>query len=236
MHRMNRRVVKFLAAVFALALLSICASLTAQQSYPPPYPRKNAKLVLQNERVNAWEVYWPKGEPTPMHEHTIDQLSITLNGGSVRVTTREGKVNEGHSHLGMVVFTPHGTVHQEEGTSDMPQHKIMLEIKPSPASSSPDADAGRGFPPEGAVKALENDRLIAWDYTWNPRENVSMSENFDSVTVFLVGGTIRTSRAGAPVTEIERKPGDVLYQPRDEGTQVEEVVNGSPRAIIVQLK
>jgi hypothetical protein len=49
-----------------------------------------------------------------MHEHPFDQFSVTLVGGTVRVT-RFGKdpvVNQ--SQLGTVAFTPKGTIHMEE--------------------------------------------------------------------------------------------------------------------------
>jgi quercetin dioxygenase-like cupin family protein len=223
-------------ALAIAAILCICAAHAAPQEYPTPYPRPNATPVLQNDRVNAWEVYWPKGQPTPMHEHTIDQLSITLSGGTVRVTTPAGKVTDGHSNIGMVVFTPHGTVHQEEGTSDVPQHKIMLEIKPAPPSSPSDTVF---FPPAGATKSLENDRLIAWDYAWKTGEKNPIQMDFDSVTVFLVGGTMRYWNSQGDMVNVVRKPGDVVYTARGSGMpsdQAWEAVDGSPRAIIVQLK
>jgi hypothetical protein len=222
-----------LRGIFALTLMfCFCATVAAPEDYPTPYPRPNATPVLQNDRVNAWEVYWPKGQPTPMHEHTIDQLSITLRGGTVRVTTPAGKATDGHSELGMVVFTRHGTIHQEEGTSDVPQHKIMLEIKPS----EPSTQAVNRFPPDRAAKALDNDRLIAWDFAWKAGEKVPMHmEDFDSVTVFLVPGTIRSVDAHGKAKTDERKAGDVVYAARGQAL-TQEAIAGSPRAIIVQLK
>jgi hypothetical protein len=227
----SNRASRILVAAVALIL---CARVATPETYPTPYPRPNATSVLQNPRVNAWEVYWPKGQPTPMHEHTIDQLSITLRGGTVRVTTPQGKVTDGHSELGMVVFTKHGTIHQEEGTSDVPQHKIMLEIKPSPPSSPSDT---MFFPPAGATRSLENDRLIVWDYTWQTGRN-SIQMDFDSVTVFLVGGTVRYWNRQGDLIDVVRKPGDVVYAPRSSSWNGEAwgALDGSPRAIIVQLK
>ena len=54
----------------------------------------------------------------------------------------------------------------EEGLSDVPQHKIMLELKPSTRA------AANAVPREGAVKLLENDRVIVWDFTWKPGQRV----------------------------------------------------------------
>ena len=35
-----------------------------QQNYPPQFPRANATEVLSNDRVNVWDAYWPKNQPT----------------------------------------------------------------------------------------------------------------------------------------------------------------------------
>jgi quercetin dioxygenase-like cupin family protein len=126
------------------------------QNYPAPYPRANAKQVLANDRVIVWDVTWPKGQPTAMHEHPFDQLSVTLRGGSVRVSKQGGPVTVNQSTIGFVAFTPKGTVHMEEGLSDVPQHKIMLELKPSTAQPIDKREW------EGAVKLLENGRVIVW--------------------------------------------------------------------------
>ena len=61
----------------------------------------------------------------------------------------------------------------------------MLELTPSPPTDAASSQ------PEGAVKLLENDRLIAWDLTWMPGQSVRrLDKQFDSVTVFLESGTI----------------------------------------------
>src|SRR5271156_3497855 len=127
---MNRTATISIAALITLSAL-------AQQDYPAPYPRPTAQSILQNDRVNIWSVTWPKGYATPMHEHYIDQLSITLVPGTIRLTTPGHAPTESSSKYASVTFVRHGTVHQEEGTSDIPQHKIMLEVKPSPANDTP---------------------------------------------------------------------------------------------------
>lgn len=166
-----------------------------------------------------------------MHEHPFDQLSVTLVGGTVRVT-RLGKDPVVHqSQLGSVAFTPKGTIHMEEGLSDIPQRKIMLELKPSPPMD------GVPYAREGAVKLLENDRLIAWDFTWKPGQTVPRHQDqLDSVTVFVEAGIIRyvTDQGGSRA--IARSAGDVVYTPHRQGPHTEQAVRGSPRAVIVELK
>ena len=231
----RKRTPRSLALAVALCL---CGAAAMAQKYPPPYPRNNAKEILQNDRVNIWEVVWPKGQPTAMHEHPFDQLSITLRGGAVRVTRLGGTPGEGHSTVGSVAFTPKGTIHQEEGLSDIPQHKVMLELKPSSAAPAQlPIGMQRAFPREGAVKLLENDRLIAWDFTWKAGQIVPLhAEDLDSVTVFLERGTIRSVTALGEVKDTPRNPGDVVYSAHSAETHTEEALTSPVRAVIVQLK
>ena len=198
------------------------------QSYPPPFPREAARKLFENDRVAVWDVTWPKGQPTAMHEHPVDQLSVTLVGGTVRVTRLGGTPAVGKSEPGSVVFTPKGTVHMEEGLSDVPQRKIMFELKSSGSASE---SAVGPFPREGAVKLLENARVIAWDFTWRPGQpTIRHAEYRDSVIVFLDGGTIRSGSK-----DTIRSAGEVAYLPRDVEPHAEEAVQGSPRAVIVEL-
>ena len=84
---------------------------------------------------------------------------------------------------------------------------------------------------------LENDRLIAWDFTWKPGQIVPFhEENLDSVTVFLEGGTLRAVTAQGEIKDTARRPGDVVFTAHRAETHTEEAVTGSPRAVIVQLK
>lgn len=214
-------------------LFGLTAASAVAQTYPPAYPRPNATRLIDNDRVNAWDVYWMKNQPTPMHTHVIDQFSITLRGGLLRVSPAGGPWGEAHmSKVGSVAFVPAGTTHSEEGLSDIPQHKIMLEVKPSPLH--PDL---HGTPPgEGAVKVFENARLVAWDLAWKPGERISRpQEDLDSVTVFLDGGTIRSDGNGGPMDTV-RKSGEAFYMAHGVPAHTEEALNGVPRAIIVELK
>ena len=185
-----------------------------------------------------WEVTWPKGQPTVMHEHPFDQLSVTLAGGSVRVTRLGGSPAVNQSKIGSVTFTPKGTIHMEEGVSDVSQHKIMLELKPStsPALNAMDGVSG-AFPRAGAVKLLENDRLIAWDFTWKPGQTVPRHADYlDFVTVFLEGGRIRSIAEQGGTKDTTRRAGEVVYSLHSPDPHTEEAVEGSPRAVIIELK
>jgi len=58
--------------VFALILV-VTATLMAQE-LPPPFPRTNATRLFENDRINVWDIVWPKGQPTALHRHIYDQV------------------------------------------------------------------------------------------------------------------------------------------------------------------
>lgn len=224
-----------------MLLRSIAAFLFAGvalgQTYPPPFPREGAKKLFENERVAVWDVVWPKGQPSPIHEHRFDQISVTLVGGSVRVTRLGGDSTVNQSQIGSLTLTPKGTIHQEEGLSDTPQHKILVEMKTAGATVPRKDGIPDAFPREGAVKVMENDRLTAWDYTWTPGRMVGPHAYYhDSVLIFLEGGTLATSGVGGKSSATVRTPGQAVYTPASAETHSEEATVGRPRAVILQLK
>jgi hypothetical protein len=120
----------------------------------------------------------------------------------------------------------------EEGLSDIAQHKIMLEVKPS----SPGPDTHGTSPGEGAVKMFENARLIAWDLAWKQGQTISRPrEDLDSVTVFLDGGTVGSTGNGAS-TNLVGKSGEAVYAARGVPAHNESALSGTPHVIIVELK
>ena len=70
----------------AAALIAVCfaALAAAQQDLPPPFPRTNATKLLENDRINVWDIVWPKGQPTALHRHIYDQVgTYYARGGRI---------------------------------------------------------------------------------------------------------------------------------------------------------
>ncbi len=220
-----------------LLAFCVCAFNSPAQSYPPPFPREAALKLFENDRVAVWDVTWLKGQPTEMHQHPVDQLSVTLAGGTVRVTRLGGAPVVNDSKPGSVVLTPQGTIHMEEGLSDVPQRKVMLQLKPSEPLGDRTISGAPAFPREGAIKVLENARVIAWDFTWKPGQKTPIhADHFDSVIVFLEGGSIRSITSRGESMDTIRRANEVVYFPHNAVLHTEEAVQGSPRAVIVELK
>jgi hypothetical protein len=90
--------------------------------------------------------------------------------------------------------------------------------------------------PGATGPVIDNERVAVWDIVLTPGQPTSLQrhEN-DFVTMFLVGGDIRTTDGNAKTSVVSRNFGDAVY--RKKGTEEEEVISGSPaRLIVVELK
>src|SRR3989337_544792 len=150
--------------------------LPAAQAYPPPFPRDGATKVLENESVVVWDVTWVKGKPTPMHQHLVDVVGVTLVPGTVRVTLPDGSTRESEKDtVGAVSAGGKGMIHMEEGTSDPPRRAILIEIKGASKDSIPQPQGVEpAWPREGASKVFENEEAVVWDYRFQKDRPTSL--------------------------------------------------------------
>lgn len=67
-------------------------------------------------------------------------------------------------------------------------------------------------------KVIDNERVTVWDVRLAPGENAPPTpQEFDTVTVFLEGGIIRTRHADGTVTAATRSFGDAVFTPKGSG-------------------
>lgn len=215
---------------FAL-MLGIVAS---AQTLPPQFPRADAKQLVDNERVTVWDATWPKGKAAPSYRNRDDMVTVELNDAAYRVAGKDSAVS---AKLGQVAYIKNGTSESETGTSDVPRHAIAIDLKnvkvPPMENKSGYPDA---FPREGIKKVLDNERLTVWDYSWTPGKATPMHFHAkDVVTIYLSTGDIRSTALDGTVTVNSVTPGFTRFNPRNR-THTEELIKGSGRAIIVELK
>jgi len=231
----------FLSSIPAMTVTTLAlaaASIHAVQNYPPPFPRDGATKVLENESVVVWDVSWVKGKPTPMHQHVLGVVGVTLAPGTVRTTLPDGSTRESEpDSVGAVSAGGKGMTHKEEGTSDTPQRAILIEIKGAKKDplTAPEG-IGPAWPRDGASKVLENDQVIVWDYRFQKERPIPLHfHDKDTVVVELEPGATRSiPKDGAP-TETTWQGMRARFAPRGR-VHREEVVSGSPRGVIVEIK
>lgn len=72
--------------------------------------------------------------------------------------------------------------------------------------------------PALAAPVIDNERVTVWDVKLTPGENAPPTPaEFDTITVFLEGGTIRTKHADGTVTIATRNFGDAVFTPKGSG-------------------
>lgn len=211
---------------------------TLGQKYGPPFPRDGTKKIKETEGFVIWDVTWEKGKTTGLHELNLDQVSVILTEGAVRINRPDGTWSIEQKRFGSVRLESKGTVVSEEGVSDEPSRAIVFQLKDSVPPKRPITEGVPGqFPRLGAVKLFETDRITVWDYSWKVGVLGSRHLHYNqSAAVFLEGGTIRSISEGEPPRSVSRQPGDITYQPALKAPHQEQAVEGSPRAIFIQFK
>jgi hypothetical protein len=236
--RFNRRV------IMPLAALLLFSSSAPAQKYAPPFPRDVAKKAQESNCFVIWDVTWEDGKSTGVHENLLDQVSVFLTEGAVKVTRPDGTWIIEQERVGSVRFEPKGTVDAEEGVNDKPARAMVVQLKGALPPQWPITAGIPGqLPRAGAVKLFETDRITVWDHTFWPGVPPELHLHYHpTVGVYIAGGKTRVISdpiQGVPVPErtANYEPGHLsvisspLKAPHREGE-----LEGAPRVIYVQFK
>jgi quercetin dioxygenase-like cupin family protein len=167
----------------------LLAAVQAAQSYPPPFPRPGATRLLDNERVQVWNVAWLKGQPTPLHRHPYAMTGLYYAPGDRTITAVDGSKRPVTTKAGGIVWQLKGLTHIEEGTSDDPLRAVMIELKQgAPSGLADTTGTAPPFTASGAMPLLDNERVTVWDYTPPPKP-VAHRHAHDAVGVWIDGTT-----------------------------------------------
>jgi hypothetical protein len=224
--------------VLITSLLLCVIALSAQSALPPPFPRTNATKLLETDRINVWDIVWPKGQPTAMHRHVYDQVGTYYVRGGRVITTPDGAGRSIITEVGSLSTTRKGTTHIEEGNTDPPLRAVFIELKQETPSGLPDAEVGGPppFPRDDARQILDDERVTAWDYTWaSGSQKLRYRPARETVIVWLGSGKLRVTQRGSAATVSDVNAGTMHHLARG-SKETLEVVSGSPRAILFQLK
>lgn len=224
--------------VFACLLLVATATVMAEE-LPPPFPRTNATKLLENDRINVWDIVWPRGQPTVMHRHIYDQVGTYYQRGGRVITTPDGEKRSNVTAVGSLSTTRKGTTHIEEGNTDPPLRAVFIELKQEkPSGLTPAATVGAAaFPREGAKQVLDDDRVTTWDYTsWAPGPGaLKFRAARETIIVWLGDGSLRVTRRAGSTTTVQVKPGTMWHVDRG-SAEILEMTSGSPRTLFFELK
>jgi hypothetical protein len=169
---------------------------------------QGAEPVIDNERVIVWDT---TGELPPAQH---DFVAVSL------------------SHKGTAIFCPRGAVPAKANA-----RTVVVELKDNTMAPIPNSTAyPLAFPRPHAKKLLENDRVIIWDYVWQPGEPTPMHyHDKDALVVFESNGAVQSTTPDGKSVIGEFKFADIRFNRRDR-THRELLVSGHAHAIIVELK
>ncbi len=224
--------------VLVTLLLACIVALNAQPALPPPFPRANATRLLDTDRITVWDIVWPKGQPTAMHRHVYDQVGTYYAKGGRVITTPDGASRAVVTEVGSLSATKKGTTHIEEGNTDPPLRAVFIELKRETASGLPAANVGgpAPFPRDGAKQIQDDERVTAWDYTWvSGPQGLRYRPTRETVIVWLGAGKLRVTLPGGAATVSDVNAGTMRHLTAGSKEAVE-IISGSPRAILFQLK
>jgi hypothetical protein len=156
---------------------------------PPAYPRTGAVKILDNDRVQVWNIAWLKGEPSPLHRHVYDLAGVYYEPGDRMIISPEGAKRPVSTKAWDIAFQRVGVTHIEEGTSDAPLRAVFVEMK-RPGAYGTDESAGKApaFTGQGATQKLDNERVTVWEYT-QPAARQLHRHTHDTVVVSIGGKT-----------------------------------------------
>ncbi len=154
-------------------------------------------------------VVWDAGVPTAAR--TVDAVIVSFSG-----TTE---------------FVPKGTAPKITGRA------VVIDLKDHPVAPIKNPTTyPLAFPRPGIKKLLENDRVIVWDYSWQPGVATPMHyHDKDVVVLFLENGDLSSTTPDGKSVVNQYTAGTVRFNQRDR-THTETLVRGKQRAIITELK
>jgi hypothetical protein len=168
------------------ALLSLLVQPTPA-NLPPAYPRTGATKILDNDRVQVWNIAWLKGQPSPLHRHVYDLVGVYYEPGDRMIVSPEGAKRPVSTKAWDIAFQRTGVTHIEEGTSDAPLRAVFVEMKQAGAYGT-DASTGKApaFSGEGGTQKLDNERVAVWEFTQAPPA-APHRHTHDAVVVGIAG-------------------------------------------------
>jgi len=152
----------------AFALLSVLVQAAAGK-LPPAYPRAGAVKILDNDRVQVWNIAWLKGQPSPLHRHLYDLVGVYYEPGDRMIISTEGAKRPVSTKAWDIAFQKEGITHIEEGTSDAPLRAVFVEMKQAgPYGTDVSSGDAPAFSGTGATQKLDNERVTVWEFMQPP--------------------------------------------------------------------
>ncbi len=191
--------------------------------------------LFDNPEVLVLDLHLAKGQATPMSSATFDTVILYASGGEVRSEAAKAAATTERHTFGDAVFIPKGKgVREVAGTE--PVHLVVVTLKAPPSRIANPGGLPLAFPRPGAVKRLENDRVVVWNFTW--RKNVPTPMHFhdkDVVLAYRYDATLRSTALDGMFVDNTYKAGEVRFNKGDR-VHSELLLTDRQSAVMMELK
>jgi hypothetical protein len=165
---------------------------------------QGAQPLIDNERVTVWD----NNGPLPPAQH--DFVAVSLSKKGTAAFGHKGDIPGGAGAHTVVIELKDGHVAPYENTSGYPN----------------------AFPRPRVEKLLENDRVVAWSYRWNPGESTPMHfHDKDIVVAYEEDTALKSTKSVVNAY----KSGDIRFN-RGNRTHTELLVRDTGFAVMTELK
>jgi hypothetical protein len=128
---------------------------------------------------------------------------------------------------------------KKKRSAPLPRRSVIRKIAALLALLSPVAALAQPATPISSAPTtgpiIDNERVTVRDITLAAgRHGVTVKHDQDFATLFLVGGTVRTTGPDGKDQIAARKAGEAVFHQR--GTETDQAISGHPRLIVVDLK
>jgi uncharacterized RmlC-like cupin family protein len=193
--------------------------------------------VIDNERVTVFDVKLAPGESGPATPHDEDTVIMFLEGGQIRSVDGNGKATTAQRNAGDVVFVPRGTDATDTLVSGEPAHEVVIALKDHkvpPIVNTTGLPAA--CPRPGAVKVLDNDRVVVWNYSWAKGVPTPMHfHDKDVVVAYRFDGALKSVTPDGASVVNPYKIGDIRFN-KGNRAHYEELVGDRQSAVMMELK
>jgi len=169
-------------------IVTVLALVAQAATLPPPYPREGATKMLDNDRVQVWDIAWLKREYA-LHHHVYDLVGVYYSPGDRIIVSNTGERRLVTNVAWNTAFQRRGLTHFEQGASDTPLRAVFIEIKDEPRQEPPDANAAPPLPAGTRKPLVDNDRVTLWEFVPAPAAGPSVHRHrHDAVIVAFAAG------------------------------------------------
>lgn len=223
-----------------LAVVGVAAGTAQAQTandLPPGWPRPGASLLVENDHGAAYNVEYPKGQPTPFHRHRYFFAGLDLNTATIKVTQLDGKFDFHPVIKNRMWYLPKGLTHREMSTTDPGRHTVVIDIKDK---SVPEAANTTGLPTNKyaayQVKVVDNDRVTIWDCAWSPgADGMTSFDSRDMFVAFAEGGDLSIASPAQPAKVQHYESGQAIFLPGGQARTIGSA-GGTIHVMLVEVK